>query len=292
MRLVRKVIERVPAAWLRAGSALRGRFPLVKRATNWLPNALRNRVGTIQNGLGRGLKFNGGNSAAGFVLGTHDTDVQFALSRLLTPGMVCFDLGANVGFTAVLAAKCVGPAGRVLCFEPLPENAAQIKVNADLNGFAHLRTYQVALGAADGEAEFQTSHAPTWGRLTESGATPEQSGVTRVTVRALDSMVASDQLPDPQFIKMDVEGAEADVLKGGRALLARAKPVMVIELHHTYQAVADALAGLDYVVRPLVPGGKIDRTDGEFQILVYPSGHAGAEAFWVALAAGEKMVFA
>jgi FkbM family methyltransferase len=292
MGLLQKVIERVPASWIRAGAALRGRFPLVKRLTNWVPNVLRNRAARIRNGLGRGLKFNGGNSAVGFVLGTHDTDVQFALARLLRPGMVCYDVGANVGFTAVLAAKCVGPSGRVVCFEPLPENAAQIRVNADLNAFAQLQVHQVALGVTDGEAEFRTSHAPTWGRLAEAGATPEQSGTTRVAVRRLDSLARTEALPDPQFIKMDVEGAEAGVLTGGRELLERTRPVMVIELHHTYQAVVDALAELDYVIRPLVPGGHRASTDGEFQILVYPTGHADAEAFWSALAAGEKMVFA
>src|SRR5262245_37996544 len=125
MRIVRNIIERVPVSWIHAGAALRGRFPLLKRLTNWLPNALRNREGNIRNGLGRGLKFHGGHSAVGFMLGTHDTDVQFALSKLLKPGMVCYDLGANVGFTAVLAAKCVGSSGRVECFEPLPENAQQ-----------------------------------------------------------------------------------------------------------------------------------------------------------------------
>jgi FkbM family methyltransferase len=256
-----------------------------------LPNALRNREAPIRNGLGRGLMFNGGNSAVGFLLGTHDTDVQFALARLLRPGMTCYDFGANVGFTAVLAAKCVGPTGRVECFEPLPENARQIRVNADLNKFAHVLVQQVALGASDGEAEFRTSHAPTWGRLAEAGATPQESGVIRVPVRRLDSLVTAEGLPDPQFIKMDVEGAEAGVLLGARELLARARPVMVIELHHTYHAVVDALAGLDYTIRPLVSGGQISSTDGEFQILAYPSGHADAEAFWNALVAGEKMVF-
>jgi FkbM family methyltransferase len=291
MGLLQKLIERVPASWIRAGAALRGRFPLVKRATNWLPNALRNRAARIRNGLGRGLMFNGGNSAAGFLLGTHDTDVQFALARLLRPGMTCYDFGANVGFTAVLAAKCVGPTGRVECFEPLPENARQIGINASLNAFAHIRIHQVALGASDGEAEFRTSHAPTWGRLAEAGSAPQQSGVIRVPVRRIDPLVTAEGLPDPQFIKMDVEGAEADVLIGGRPLLARARPVMVIELHHTYQAVVDALAGLDYTIHPLVSGGRIDSTDGEFQILAYPTGHADAEALWSALVAGEKMVF-
>jgi hypothetical protein len=111
-------------------------------------------------------------------------------------------------------------------------------------------------------------------------------------VRQLDSLVASENLADPQFIKMDVEGAEAGVLLGARKLLERARPVMVIELHHTYQAVVDTFAGLDYLIRPLVSGGQIASTDGEFHILAYPTGHPRAESLWAALVSGEKMVFA
>lgn len=289
MGILQYVIERVPASWLRAGARLRGRFRVVKRATDWLPGLLRHRQGVIRNGLGRGLKFNGGASAVGFLLGTHDTDVQYAMGRLLRPTTTCYDIGANVGFTAILAARCVGPGGRVDCFEPLAVNAAQIRGNADLNGFTHVHVHQLALGGDDGEAEFHTSHAPTWGRLAEAGATPEASGTIRVPVRRLDRLVATEGLPDPQFIKMDVEGAEADVLAGARELLTRARPVMVIELHHTHQAVVDALAGLGYVVRPLVPGGRLEGDPGEFQVLAYPEGHPDGEALWDEVRAGGRL---
>jgi FkbM family methyltransferase len=292
MRLLLKLLDQLPAAWIRAASAVRGRSALVKRATDWLPNLLRNREGRIQKGPARGLRFQGGNSAVGFLLGTHDSDVQHLLARLLHPGMTCYDIGANVGFTAVLAARCVGETGRVICFEPLPDNAALIRVNADLNGFRHVQAYQVALGEIDGEAEFRLSRSPTWGRLADAGETPAECGSTRVSVRRLDALVAAESLPPPQVIKMDVEGAEAGVLAGGRGLLERARPVLVIEVHHTFQAVSDALAGLDFVIRPLVPNGDAAGTDGEFQVLAYPAGHPDAEAFWAAYAAGDPRVLA
>ena len=111
--------------------------------TDWLPAMLRNREGRIQKGLGRGLRFNGANSAVGFLLGTHDLEVQHALARLLQPGMTVYDIGANVGFTAVLAAQRVGPQGRVICFEPLSANARQIRHNAVLNGFACMEVREV-----------------------------------------------------------------------------------------------------------------------------------------------------
>jgi hypothetical protein len=90
---------------------------------------------------------------------------------------------------------------------------------------------------------------------------------------------------------MDVEGAEEDVLKGGQSLLRSARPVLIIELHHTYESVLEAFAGLDYVVMPLTREKDLSRTDGEFQILAYPAGHAAALAFRAEIEAGDTRAF-
>src|SRR5437773_4270090 len=159
MRLLLSLVDRMPAPWIRAFSSLRGRHRWIKKATDWLPNLLRNREGFIQRGLGRGLRFDGAQSAVGFLLGTRDMDVQYALARLLRHGMTVFDIGANVGFTAILAARQVLPGGKVVCFEPLEANAQQIRRNAELNGFDCVQIHRLALGSADGQAEFLASES-------------------------------------------------------------------------------------------------------------------------------------
>ena len=269
MALLLSFLNRMPASWIRAAGALRGKSRLVKRMTDWLPDRLRNRDGVIQKGLGRGLRFNGGDSAVGFLLGTHDVEVQSAFQQFLRPGMVVYDIGANVGFTAVLAAKQVGPSGQVICFEPLQNNAEQIRRNAALNDFRTIAVHQFAVGERDGDAEFQRSQSPTWGRLVQAGAAPSASGFLKVPMRSLDSLVGNDGLPPPDFIKMDVEGAEVDVLRGAQMLLRQARPVLVIEVHHTYQAVVAALDGLNYATHVLTPG--VTSLDGEFQIVARPA---------------------
>jgi FkbM family methyltransferase len=288
MAVLLHILNRMPASWIRAAGALRGRSALLKRMTDWLPGLLRNQDGCIQKGLGRGLRFNGGQSAVGFILGTHDLDVQYAMSRLIQPGMTVYDIGANVGFTAILAANQVTASGRVICFEPLAVNATAIRHNAQLNGFAHVEVVQTALGIADGEAEFFVSASPTWGRLAQAGEAPMQTGVVRVPVRTLDSLSA--QWPMPQFIKMDVEGVEADVIRGGGETLRRARPIMVIELHHTYHAVMDALKGLDYAVQPLTEAGNVPSLDGELQIIAYPPERREVESICADLLQG-RMAF-
>lgn len=290
MSLLLSLFERVPRSWIRAAGTMRGRSARIKKMTDWLPAMLRNREGKIQKGLGRGLRFNGAQSAIGFVLGTHDLEVQYALARLLTPGMTVFDVGANVGFTAVLAAKCVAPTGRVVCFEPLPENAVQIQHNAGLNGFSFLDVHELALAREDGESAFFVSQASTWGRLARSGPAPQQSGVIRVPVRSLDSMFNRGEIPKPDLIKMDVEGGEVDVLHGARRMLAATRPVLVVELHHTYDGVVDALAGLEYSLRPLTARPEGVELQGEFQLLAYPNERRDAESVCTEVASG-KMVF-
>jgi FkbM family methyltransferase len=289
MRVMTNLLNRIPASWIRAASAVRGSSASIKSATDWLPDLLRNREGRIQRGLGRGLRFHGGSSAVGFLLGTHDLELQYAMSKLLKPGMIVYDLGANVGFTAILAARQVAPSGRVICFEPLAVNAERIHHNAALNGFGFVEVRQIAVGATDGEAEFLLSESPTWGRLAQSGPAPKQSGVTVVPVRSLDSLFEHESLPAPQIIKMDVEGGEAAALLGAKRLLATSRPVMIIELHHTYHAVMSALEGLDFVVRPLVRG-EVASLDDEFQILAYPRERGDAEVICSEVAAG-RMVF-
>jgi FkbM family methyltransferase len=284
MGAVSTLMSHVPESWIKAASAARGRSAILKRITDWLPDLLRNKEGRIQRGLGRGLLFNGGPSAVGFLLGTHDLDVQYAMHRLIADGATVYDIGANVGFTAILAARRAGPHGRVVCFEPLVINGAYIRDNSARNGFQSVEVHEIALGIEDGEAEFLLSQSPTWGRLARSGAPPLQSGVTRVPVRSLDSMLERDGLRVASFIKMDVEGGEADVLRGARKYLSAHHPVMLIELHHTYGAVVDALAGLDYEVKPLTDVASLD---GEFQLLAFPRAQRGAvESVCQDLAAG------
>jgi FkbM family methyltransferase len=271
MNILASLVESLPSSWIRTAGAWRGRSRSLKKLTDWLPALLRHREGRIRHGVGRGLRFNTGHSAVGFLLGTHDPDVQLALEQLLRPGGTVYDIGANVGFTAVLAARLVGPHGLVVCFEPLATNARQIEHNAALNHFDHVHVCQVALGKEDGEAEFVVSASPTWGRLASAGFTPDRAGTTRVPVRRLDTLAAEARLPAPDLIKMDVEGAEADVLAGARGLLAAARPLLVIETHGTNQAVAEALAAHDYHLHVL--GRKVALQDAprEVQALCLPA---------------------
>jgi FkbM family methyltransferase len=237
---------------------------------NAASSRFRNRDGTIQQGVGRGLLFNTGSGHAGYVLGTSEPDTQEVFQRHLKPGMTAFDVGANVGFFSIIAARLVGRTGRVISFEPLPQNVRQIQYNARLNKFDHVTVRAEALGRDDGEATFQVSAVSSWGRLAGAGTVAEQIATMTVPVRRLDSAVQVGGLPPPQFMKIDVEGAEADVLRGAEQTLRTFRPVMMIELHGTNAVVSQVLEALNYEARVVGSDALVTEASWDAKVLCLP----------------------
>ena len=245
-KIANAVIRAVPVSLIQFVSRNQWRVPSLRWLFAWGASWVKHQDGVILHGAGQGLKFNAGSSHSGFILGNHETEVQQFLGSVLRPGMVYYDVGANVGFFAIIAARLVGPSGRVVCFEPLPENAGQIQYNAQLNGFDNVIGRCEALGSSNRTEVFHTSTEPTWGMLATVGKLPEKvSGKIEVSVRTLDSLYA-EGLPRPDVIKMDIEGAEADAISGARETLSAHRPLLVIELHGTNTAVTTLLEELEY----------------------------------------------
>ncbi len=275
MDFVVKFVGWMPPSWRDAIDGLRSRHP-------WF-NALIKRViliasrgdATIVRGIGAGLRFNSANSAMSFLMGTHDPISQGALKLLLKPGMTFFDIGANVGFFSVIAARLVGPAGQVIAFEPLPANARALLHNARLNGFRNLAVRQEALAASDGEAAFLLSAEPTWGKLSGAGKPPDrQDGEMTVAVRRLDNVIKREGLPEPDVMKIDVEGAEIDLLAGAERTLLERRPVILMELHGTNREIAGKLAALNYVAAVLGAPDEVAAAHWNANIIAAPAERA------------------
>jgi len=247
MSLLHRALGVVPRPWLKGVASLQWRHRWLRALVQRVADQLRDRDLRIAQGVGQGLWFNAGRSNAGYALGTTEPRLQAAYARLIRPGMTVFDVGASVGFQAVLAARLVGSGGRVIAFEPLPENAARARHNARLNDFRHLEILEVAVAAADGAARFQAGEGVNWGKLDAAGA-------LSVKVRSLDS-VAEERSARPAAIKIDVEGGELAVLEGARRLLSDAAPILFIDCHGTNAAVAERLAPLGYHLVVLGGGG-------------------------------------
>ncbi|MBK7665078.1 MAG: FkbM family methyltransferase [Sterolibacteriaceae bacterium] len=186
--------------------------------------------GEIEAGPAKGLRFDAGDDSGRFAQGDYELPVQQALAALVHPGDVCYDIGANLGFFSVLLARLVGPDGSVFAFEPVPANVSMIERNARLNDLTNIRVMPVALTRDDGEAELLLARHVGGAVLKSAGSPPDLAGSLMVQTASADSLIARLHLASPNFVKIDVEGAEMDVLVGMEVLLREKSPIVVLEL--------------------------------------------------------------
>lgn len=268
LELLSNIIAHLPRNLVEAASNAQWRNPLFKRAFDMVANRFKNRDGAITRGVGKGLLFNPGQSDGAYLLGTPEPGVQLALMSLLRRGMTFYDVGANVGFHSMIAARLVGPIdGNVVCFEPLEENARFVTHNAALNNFGRVQLKRFALSDVEGPGRFWISEEPTWGALVSTGNPPSRcTGTITVPVRRLDDVIEEEGLSPPDVMKIDVEGAETTVLKGSARTIEKHGPVLLIELHGTNVPVAEFLVSANY--RAIVFGSRARIVDSSWDAFV------------------------
>lgn len=196
----------------------------------WLRRFSNSGMGTMYIGVGKGLRFDSATSNPDYASGSNELPVQEVLAQHLAPGAVFYDVGANVGFLTVIAARLVGPTGTVYAFEPVPENAAVIRRNASANGFQNIQVIEVALANHGGTGELALAAYSGGAVLAEVAKPPDWVGMLRVKLSSIDDLVELDGLQPPSFVKIDVEGAELGVLEGMERTAARYRPVILYEI--------------------------------------------------------------
>jgi FkbM family methyltransferase len=156
--------------------------------------------------------------------GTHEVPVQQALAGLLRPGMTFWDVGAHIGFFSMFASRVLGPSGRVHAFEPMEGNRGRLAAGVEMNRLTNLAVHGFALAASPGRAVLRANPSSLMWTLV-----PERGGPEGVSVpcRTLDDCTAAFGPPD--VIKIDVEGAEVDVLRGGWHLLSTLRRPLLVE---------------------------------------------------------------
>lgn len=206
---------------------------LKRTAIAALQPLVAHRTYTVRHGLARGLKRRGG---LGFLpqIGSPPLEETF-LARLDLNGMTVYDVGGYQGVFTLFFARQVGPNGRVVAFEPNPNSAAIIRDNIALNGFANATVCTLALGASDRRAtlifpEDETARGSLEADIQAQIGLEMNVRTIHVDVDSLDHQVRLGA-PVPDFLKIDVEGLELDVLQGMAALMARHRPHLYIELH-------------------------------------------------------------
>ncbi len=183
-----------------------------------------------------------------------EDEIKF-LRRLLRPGQRVIDIGANCGVYALSMAQAVGPAGRVWAFEPASGTAGLLAAGIAANGFAHVSLERSALSSASGSARLSLGPHPEMNALVR-GAQP--AGPTEdVPVLTLDECLESRAWRDIELVKIDAEGEEAGIVKGGARFFARESPLVLYEVkahRDLHLELVEAFAALGYASYRLVPG--------------------------------------
>jgi len=191
-------------------------------------------------------------------LGTYETDLQAAASVFVRPGMTVYDVGANIGYISLIAAKLVGGGGKVFSFEALPDNLKRLRKNIRLNDLEdRVHICHSAVVDRSGQTTFFTHESGAMGKAAGSAGRQEvYSQTIRVRAVALDDFIFKEGNPPPQVIKMDIEGGEKLAVVGMKRTLAEIKPILLIELHgeEAARSVWDALAESGYTVHTMSKG--------------------------------------
>lgn len=149
------------------------------------------------------------------------------LSSMLSPGRVFFDIGANIGYYTVLAARRVGPQGRVIAFEPAIRNMVYLYRHLSINKIRNVTLIPAACSDQLSLQHFATGQNCATGHLVTRSDAQDATPVPGLTV---DAVVECAGL-SPHVMKIDVEGAELDVLKGARNTLLHARPELLLSIH-------------------------------------------------------------
>jgi FkbM family methyltransferase len=192
---------------------------LVRTAVRYLIRSVKVRIGA---GPNQGLRWSLASAGRGYRTGTFETNRVLTIASLIQPGDCFWDIGAHKGYVTLVAAPRVGSKGKVYAFEPAQANLWFLRKHLQWNGLEHVRVTPAAISSYDGASRFGGGSSLAY-RL---GVGSEQ-----VTVRSIQSLLDAGECEPPTFLKIDVEGAEADTLAGAGPYLENPNMLVLVSVH-------------------------------------------------------------
>jgi FkbM family methyltransferase len=164
----------------------------------------------------------------GYVNGNYEPEVTAVLNRYLSKGMTMIDIGAHHGYLALLVSTLVGEEGRVFAFEPAPENISLLSKTIEINSGNSIEIVPFAASSESSKVKLSQSNSSTHSvlDLNDESATIEVEAVT------IDSFLKESNVKRIDFVKIDVEGHEIEVLKGMKDTIKANLPMIICEIHN------------------------------------------------------------
>ena len=176
-------------------------------------------------GISRGL----------LLFGNRELEHREMLSRIVNPGITIFDVGANIGYYAIMESKLVGDQGRIIAIEPSPSNIELLRKNLTLNSITNVEVLSGAISDKNGKAKFHLSHQSNLNTFHAIGSGLKHLSGYSINVETQTISQLSTTFGKPDLIRMDVEGHEVAVLNGAieDIRLGIMRPAVIFETHLT-----------------------------------------------------------
>jgi FkbM family methyltransferase len=166
-----------------------------------------------------------------YLFGGYEAKVAGILLDYVQPGQVAYDIGANIGYMSMIMALKAGEKGKVYSFEPAPNAYGMLEANSHLNRDILFEPKRVAIADKVGKETFSFFDYDVVSRLGDHSGEYSDAQVIDVEVFTLDHYINVAGIPKPDFLKIDVEGAEMRVLSGMTEVITEKHPTMLIEVH-------------------------------------------------------------
>ena len=165
-----------------------------------------------------------------FWYGYYEKELGDLLNKIVKPGDVFLDLGANIGYFSLLVATNF-PSVKVISFEPVQELFQNMNDNISLNSIKNISTVHAAVGETSEEKELFVAAPDNLG-MSSFYQPGNYSGKTeRVKVVTIDDWFKTSGLSKMDVIKLDIEGSELAALKGMKEILQKQKPILIVEVN-------------------------------------------------------------
>jgi FkbM family methyltransferase len=203
----------------------------------------------------RGKKWIVGSSNLECALGVYEREKAELFAKVVGAGSTIYDIGAHVGFYTVLSSQLVGSKGRVVAFEPFADNMSYLQRHISMNLCENVTAFQIAVSDKNGVTGFLQGETSSMGRLSTSGGLFVQTS-------SIDALLAAGKIPPPNFMKIDIEGAELLALEGAKSTMLEHRPTIFLATHgpSIHVACCDLLKTLGYRIDP-IGGDSIAKTD-------------------------------
>ena len=183
------------------------------------------KLSVIPNDLGISLELS--------IFGIHEPISTKIITEKLEEGMICVDIGANIGYFATLESKNIGKRGKVIAIEPSPIALSYLEKNLKSQNFSKYKIYDCACYDYDTSVNFAIENYSNVSRIDDDStfrAVSKESKKIMISAKTLDSILLKNE-NKIDFIRMDVEGFELKVFEGAKNIIKKFHPMIQFELH-------------------------------------------------------------